>query len=86
MSQVSFTGRVARIYADKEGCFLRIDPAPDPSPKSGYFRLELDHPNYGALYALAVAAAANGFPLTIRSKQAVESDKHALVSYLVMDT
>jgi len=66
MAHPTATGKVIRLYANPNGTFIRLDIAPKTAPPDGYFRLRLSHPNYNALYSLALAAAANRWPLRIR--------------------
>ena len=81
-------GKVTRIYANKFGAFIRID-TDGPKPLEEYFKLRLDHPNYNALYSLALAAAANRWPLTIRiegpASSKVDPTREGIVSWLVVD-
>ena len=82
------TGKITRIYANTSGAFIRLD-IDEPKPLDNYFRLRLNHPNYNALYSLALAAAANRWPLTIRIEGPVTSKvdpkREAVVSYFVVD-
>ncbi|MCZ7572598.1 MAG: hypothetical protein M5U01_28925 [Ardenticatenaceae bacterium] len=83
----SVRGNVARIYADTEGCYIRLKdtPAAD-TPKDGYFQLKLNHPNYNALYSLALTAAANGRRLEIRIVgDDIRPTHHEEISYMTVD-
>ena len=67
------------------GVAIRLDIPEADSPQNGYFKLELDHPNYFALYSLALSAAINRYPLSIRTHEAITPDAVAIVSYMVVD-
>jgi hypothetical protein len=83
---VSAEGQVKRIYADAHGCFIRLaDPTPNPNPEDGYFQLQRAHDNFSALYALAMCAATNGYPLKIRTVNPITPQSRAVVAYLVID-
>ncbi len=82
------TATVERIYvrADPEaGALIRLAIPASEAPLDGYFRLELDHPNYFALYSLALSAAINRYPLQIRTTAEINPAETALVSYMVVD-
>jgi hypothetical protein len=82
------TATVDRIYVRAEpeqGALIRLAIPASDAPKDGYFRLELDHPNYFALYSLALSAAINRYPLQIRTKGDINTAETALVSYMVVD-
>ena len=62
------SGRVRRLYVtrstENEGItFIRLDIPEAEQPKKGYFQLNQRHPNYNALYSLALTAATNGYEL-----------------------
>jgi hypothetical protein len=82
------TGTVERVYVraePEEGTLVRLAIPAAEAPKDGYFRIELDHPNYFALYSLALSAAINRYRLQIRTKADIDPDQTALVSYMVVD-
>jgi hypothetical protein len=82
------TGTVERLYvraAPEAGTLIRLSIPDSAAPKDGYFRLELDHPNYFALYSLALSAAINRQALQIRTKADINPAETALVSYMVVD-
>ena len=84
---VKVTGRVIRLYVNVHGTFITL-AVDSPRPKDNYYRLRLDHPNYNALYSLALAAAANRWQLEVRitgEGEEISSDKEAIVSYMVVD-
>jgi len=82
---ISAQGQVARLYPDTVGCYIRLEN-PANVPKDGYFRLLLDHPNYSALYSMAVVSYVNNLSLYIRTKKDIISTEHAEVSYFILDT
>jgi hypothetical protein len=56
------SGAVERVYVRAEpeaGTLVRLAIPESEAPKDGYFRIELDHPNYFALYSPALSAAIN---------------------------
>jgi hypothetical protein len=67
------------------GVNIRLEVPAAEAPLHGYFKLELDHPNYYALYSAALTAAVNRFPLSIRTDEAITPDEVAIVSYMVID-
>ena len=82
----SATGVVTRLYVREEGTNIRINVDPDLQPKDSYFLLELSHPDYNALYSLALAAAVNRLPLRIRANgDDPIKGRVCTVSYMVVD-
>jgi hypothetical protein len=94
---VSFGGKVARINPRGGATFIRLDIDPKVLSANGlppqvYFELQLSHPNYNALYSLALAAAANRWPLLIRFqtegnplRPKLNTEGHLVVQYMVVD-
>jgi hypothetical protein len=85
---IRVSGTVERIYVRAEpeaGTIVRLSIPDAEAPKEGYFRIELDHPNYFALYSLALSAAINRYRLQIRTKADINPNETALVSYMVVD-
>jgi hypothetical protein len=80
-------GMVSRIYANQSGAFIRLaDLPPGDTPGGGhYFELRKGHPNYNALYSLALVAAANRYKLWIRTDSDITSAGNAVVNYMVVD-
>ena len=82
-----FTGRVDRLFPYEDRTNIRLGGVPEAEqPQDNYFRLQQTHPNYNALYSLALAAAINGYQLQIR----VRGDDYtpgqlADVLYMVVD-
>ena len=83
-------GKVKRIYPTYETTrartYIALElPSTAVAPKDGYFVIESTHPNYNALYSLALVAAVNRYELTIRAAAEITSQAHANVEYLVVD-
>lgn len=83
--QHRFTGKVKRIYSHTDATRYWLDITLDPTPLENYFVLQLNHPNYNALYSLALSAAINGYTLTIRTEKDTVKDEPAIVLYMVVD-
>ncbi len=81
------TGKIARLFTDARGTSITLDIAHAQAPANNYFLLERTHENYNALYALALAAAANRWPLTIRieGEVPIPGIVNAIVQYFVVD-
>jgi hypothetical protein len=75
-------GRVSAIAPMTDGaCYIFLeDPQPN-APDRDRFRLPADHPNYNAIFSLALACAVNGLELRIRTTEAISSTKTATVCY-----
>ena len=83
---VRVKGRVSRIYASEDVTYIRLKDIPtEDTPKDGYFRLFRSHPNYNALYSLALVAAVNRYQLDIRAAGEIEPSEYADVVYMVVD-
>lgn len=86
-----FFGQVGRLYVrgtPNVGCMIRlrdVTPADAPLPQDGYFYLSSDHPNYDALYSLALLAANGRHRLQIRTRDDAVPTEPAAISYLVID-
>ena len=64
---VRLSGKMVGIRVDRHEVFIALDNDPKAGPKGNEFSLNKEsHENYNALYALALAAAANRWPVTIR--------------------
>ena len=86
------TGRVNRIYPNLgDGVRIRLSGIPaEDTPSDGYFPLQDAHPNYNALYSLALVAAVNKYNLTIRIQGPTDVDidpsvPSPPVSYMYVD-
>jgi hypothetical protein len=80
------TGKVTQLYIRKDVSYISLDIPDDESPKDGLFELRTSNPNYNAQYSLALAAAANRWPLEIRIVgDTITKDDVAAVNYLVVD-
>ena len=80
---VNIKGPVTRLYADTEGCYIRVPGA--PASKHNYYQLLRSHANYNSLYSLALSAAVNGTEITVRTADDITSNEIAEVLYLVVD-
>jgi len=79
------TGKVARIFATSGRVYVRLADLPaDSTPKDGYFQLAQEHPNYDAIYSLALAAAVNRYDLQIRTVDEIVPTEYAAVQYMVV--
>jgi hypothetical protein len=84
------SGRVTRLYVTRSSAnegitFIRLDIPEAEQPKDGYFQLNQRHPNYNALYSLALTAATNGRELRIRTEAEITPTEYALVRYMTLD-
>lgn len=75
----SITGKIMSINCARTGTAIGLDNDPNKGPKNNTFLLKLEHSNYNALFSLALAAAANRWPLSIRieGNDAIDSAKEA---------
>lgn len=78
------TGKVSRIYSTAGRTYIRLSGIP-VAPKYGYFRLDMSHSNYNALYSLVIVAAVNGYDLQIRTTADIDPGVIAVVQYMVLD-
>ncbi len=77
------TGKVQRLYATRGRCFIRLHGLSSANkPKDGYFKLEMSHDNYNALYSLVLSAAVNRHDLLIRTVDQISNNSHAEVEYM----
>lgn len=79
------TGRVIRLSPRSQTTYIRLDLDAKDRPKDGFFELKLDNENYNALYSIALAAAVNRLPLTIRTVSDIVSTDFAMVQYMSVD-
>lgn len=79
-----FTGKVERLYVTGGRTFVRLRIPVSQQPEENYFELEQAHPNYNALYSLALAAAINGYDLLIRTVGDVAPGASARVRYMTV--
>lgn len=86
-----FFGQVERLYVrgtPNIGCMIRlrdVTPADETLPRDEYFYLDSDHPNYNALYSLALLAANGRHRLQVRTFGDAVPTEYARISYLVID-
>jgi hypothetical protein len=80
------SGRVSRIYPHEELTYVSLEGLdPGVTPKDGYFLLRKSHPNYNALYSLALVAAVNRYVLQIRTRAEITNQEYGEVAYMVVD-
>ena len=79
---VHFRAKVKRIYVHGKGTSIRLIGKGD-----GYFVLSPEHPQYFALYSLALVAAVKKYTLWIRTAEERDevSDIKADITYMVID-
>jgi len=87
---VQAKGKVKRLYPSYETTkgktFIRLElPASAAAPKDGYFFIETSHPNYNALYSLALVAAVNRYQLEVRTAEDISNRDYGKVEYMVVD-
>jgi hypothetical protein len=79
-------GKVTQLYVRDDASYISLDIPDDESPKDGLFELRMSNANYNAEYSLALAAAANRWPLEIRVVgDNITKETIAAVRYLVVD-
>jgi hypothetical protein len=78
-------GLVDRLFVSSDYANIRLEIPAAESPADGYFALEVGHSNYQALFALALSAAINRYPLLIKTKADITPSAKALVQYMVVD-
>lgn len=80
------TGKVTQLYVRDNVSYISLDIPDDESPQDGLFELRMSSANYNAMYSLALAAAANRWPLEVRVVgDTITKDAIAAVRYLVVD-
>jgi hypothetical protein len=84
---IRLTGRIAQLYVRQEITYIMLDNIPSNGPKDNIFGLRLDFANYSAMYSLALAAAANRWPITVRiiGSTDISPEREAFVNYLVVN-
>lgn len=63
---IRITGRIVGLRVDRRVTFISLDNEPAQGPKDNVWLLANDDPNYNAQYSLALAAASNRWPVTMR--------------------
>lgn len=82
----SASGRIKRIYPHEELTYISLrDLDPSVTPKEEYFLLRRDHPNYNALYSLALVAAVNRYVLQVRTRAEITNVEYGEIAYMVVD-
>lgn len=83
MARPRLTAQIAQIYVRQDEVHLKLDVPNESSPQDGLFTLRPDRPNHNAMYSLALAAAANRWPITVKVEgDELDPDKPAFVDYL----
>ena len=83
---IRLTGKVIRLYIRQDMTYIMLDAPVENSPKDRLFTLDPANPNYNAQYSLALAAAANRWPLSIRVVgHDITPELESVVNYLVVD-
>jgi hypothetical protein len=79
---VHFKAKVKRTFVHGNGTSIRLE-----GKGNGYFELSNEHPQYNALYSLALVAAVNNHTLWIRTTDERDevTDDSAAVQYMVID-
>ena len=82
----SVTGKVTFLLVDRKGAFISVNNDPAIGPKDNAWRLKIDHSNYNALYSLALAAAANRWPLRIRieGEDQIDPGREAAIRHMAV--
>jgi len=60
------TGRIVQVRVEREEVLISLDNDPASGPLNNWFSLEAEHHRFNAAFSLALAAAANRWPVTIR--------------------
>jgi len=81
--KVKVSGEVSMIYPSKDACYIRLKD-PQYVPRDDFFMLPLSHPNYNALYSLAVVAAVNRYTLSIRTVTEITDTEYPKISYMTV--
>jgi hypothetical protein len=81
------TATVKRLFVGREDTFVALNLPPAQAPKDGWFTLKTADLNYHAQYSLALAAAANRWPLQIRirGEEAISPEREATVNFMIVD-
>jgi hypothetical protein len=80
------TAQIAQLYVRSDETYIVLDikPGSENRPKDGLFHLTHGD-NYTSQYALALAAAANRWPLLIRVVgDHIPTDDYATIDYLTV--
>lgn len=74
-------GEIANIMPHKDWCSIRLKD-PQYVPKDEYFRLPISHPNYNALFSLALVAAVNRYKIYIITEKDIINTEYAEIRYM----
>jgi len=70
-------GKVKKIYAHEDLVYVSLEGLDlGVTPKEEFFLLARNHPNYNALYSLALVAAVNRYELEIRTKAEITNQEY----------
>lgn len=62
----SMTGKIIEFRVERENVVIYLDNDPAKGPKGNFFILKSDQGEFNAAFSLALAAAANRWPVRIR--------------------
>lgn len=80
-----FTGKIKRLHVDRDRTYIRLESLGQKRLFEDYFRLELEQPNYNAIYSLVISAALNDYKILVRTTEDITPNDPALVSYVILD-
>jgi hypothetical protein len=81
---IKSTGRIIGLRIDRTQTLITLDADTSQGPKDGWWHLSHADTNYNALFSLALAAASNRWPITIRvsGDGQISPDKEGHFKYL----
>lgn len=80
-------GKVGRLYPSDTGYFFTLKGGrTDMNPKNDYYLIHRTHKNYEAITDLLFRAAEQGWKISVRTEESLDSNGHARVMYIVCDT
>lgn len=74
--------RIVDLQVQNDSCAFRLTAPELPQPDGdspGYFSLPTANPNYGAMYALLLAAAVHGFNIIVQTYEDIETKHYPTV-------
>lgn len=85
-SWVNNYGLIKRLYPSTDGFYFSLKGGSTAmNPKSGYYKISLDHENYDALVDVLLMAACKSQILKVRTEPKLNKKGIAEVRYLVLD-
>ena len=78
------TGKVVWINVLDEETLITLDIEPENAPLEQAFLLARTDPNYNARYSLALSAAVNRLPLTIRTAGEIDPKQYAGIRWMAI--